>query len=204
MSLNEAPEKKPEKKPEKSARWLRGLIAVLTFVVVGVGLKITHEARLILRQTMSSWTEDVSADCAVVLTGGPYRIREGVDLLSRHSVKKLIISGVNPQVELRDVFGPWPYYGDIHDEDIILERRSRTTYGNAQQTLPLVEALGCRDFVLVTSRSHMYRALQTFRAEFPARYSITPRAVPGVNDTSVWDEVLWEALKSVFYSLWAY
>ena len=163
-----------------------------------------HEGQAILAQPVTSWTEDVTADCAVVLTGGPSRIREGIDLLARRNVKKLIISGVNPQARLREIFSLWPYYGNLSEEDVILERRSRTTYGNAQQTLPLVEALRCRDLVLITSRSHMRRAVLTFRAEFPQDFPIVPHAVVAGSITPGWLELGSETLKSLFYALWAY
>jgi uncharacterized SAM-binding protein YcdF (DUF218 family) len=163
-----------------------------------------HEIRLILNQPVNSWTEDVSADCAVSLTGGPQRIREGLDLLSRHSVQKLIISGVHAQASLRDIFPLLAYYGSLREQDVILERRSQTTFGNAQQTFPLVEALHCRDLVLITSRLHMRRALSTFKAEFPADFPIIVHAVPAITEPPGWDEVAWESLKSLFYSSWAY
>jgi uncharacterized SAM-binding protein YcdF (DUF218 family) len=139
-----------------------------------------------------------------VLTGGAGRVREGFDLLSHREVKKLIISGVHPQAGLRDIFPQWPYYGDLREIDVILEKRSGTTYGNAQQSLALVEALHCRDVILITSRLHMYRALKTFQGVFPSSIPIYPRAIlsgavqPGFVDLST------EIVKSLFYSIWAY
>ncbi|RYZ71930.1 MAG: YdcF family protein [Proteobacteria bacterium] len=180
------------------------VIAGFFLVAVLLGLSYVREIRLITSQPVTIWKEDVSADCAVTLTGGPQRIREGIDLLSKKAILKLIISGVNPQSGLRDIFPQAPYYGDLRDQDVILERRSQTTFGNAQQTLPLVEALRCRDLVLITSRIHMRRALQTFKAEFPPHFPIIARAVPAITEPPSWDEVGWEALKSLFYSSWAY
>lgn len=163
-----------------------------------------RDLRLILQQPITSWTDDVNADCAVVLTGGPNRIREGVDLLARHEVQKLIISGVHPQASFREIFPLWPFYGELHEQDLILERRSQTTYGNAQQTLPLVEALRCRDLVLITSRAHMLRAMNTFKAEFPPGFPIAPRSVIAGSLEPTWSEVATEAAKALFYSVWAY
>ena len=153
---------------------------------------------------LTSWTEDHSADCAVVLTGGPNRVREGFDLLAQHRVKKLILSGVHPQASLREIFPPWPFYGSLNAEDVILERRSKTTYGNVQQTVPLLEALYCRDVVLITERIHMYRAWMTFRGITQEKYPVYPRAIVGKSfDDSAID--LWaEASKSLFYRFFAY
>lgn len=145
-----------------------------------------------------------SADCAIVLTGGPGRVREGFDLLARKLAQKLIVSGVHPQAELREIFPLWPFYGSVRPEDVALERRSRTTFGNAQQSLPLVEALHCRDAWLVTSRVHMYRALKTFRAEFPPTLRLYPRAVVSGSAEPSWGDIASETAKSLFYSLWAY
>ena len=176
----------------------------MVLVIAGFTWAFVRESNLIRQQAITSWSRDVSADCAVVLTGGSNRVREGIDLLSRKSVQKLIISGVNPQTDVKSMFSIWPYYGVVNFPDIILERRSETTYGNAQQTLPLVEALRCRDVVLITSRAHMRRALKTFAAEFPKGFTLIPRAVTSGPYEQPWTEVSIEALKSLFYSLWAY
>lgn len=173
-------------------------------VVVTLGWYFAEHVKLILKEPASSWIENHSADCAVVLTGGPYRVQEGFDLLSQKQVKKLIISGVNPKASLREIFPQWPYYGDLHETDVILEKQSMTTYGNAQQSLQLIDALNCRDIVLITSRLHMLRSYKTFRAILPESIPIYKRAVisghyePPLIDTFV------EGLKSVFYSLWTY
>ena len=185
-------------------RWLKATALGFTVLVLALVFAFEREVRLIRAQPVTSWSEDAAADCAVVLTGGLNRIREGIDLLSRNQVKKLIISGVHPLADFKSIFPLWPYYGVIRDQDVILERRSLTTFGNAIQTLPLAEALRCRDIILITGRSHMRRALKTFRAEFPVGYVIQPRAVPGGSAEQGRSEVSIEALKSLFYSTWAY
>jgi uncharacterized SAM-binding protein YcdF (DUF218 family) len=153
---------------------------------------------------VTAWTQDVAADCAVVLTGQAYRIRDGLNLLYSRQVKHVIISGVHPGASLQDLFPLRPFYGDIPVENIVLEKRSMTTFGNAQQSLPLVEALRCRDIVLVTSHLHMYRALRTFRAIFPESIPILPFAIVSGRVRPEADEVLSEAFKSIFYSTWTY
>lgn len=147
---------------------------------------------------------DSQGDCAVVLTGGPNRVRKGFDLLAQGQVKKLIVSGVNPRSSMREIFPQLPFYGTINENDVVLEKRSGTTYGNVQQTLALAEALKCRDLVVVTSRIHMYRALRTFKAIFPPNFPFVEYAVVGSTNDMDWDEVGLEIIKSVFYSLWAY
>lgn len=160
--------------------------------------------RKVRSEPISSWTEDHDGDCAVVLTGGPGRVREGIDLLIRGQVKKLIISGVHPQSSLYEIFPEWPFYFSLNTENVILERHSTTTYGNAVQSLMLAEALQCHNLILVTSQPHMYRAYRSFRVTFPSEYNIVKHAIPhGSSQTDV-EEFAVEAVKSVFYSLWAY
>lgn len=189
-------------------KWLRskaffGLLVTLSAFFF-LYLLLATESKKILNTPITSWSEDHRADCALVLTGGPGRVREGFDLLTHQSVKKLIISGVHPQAGLRDIFPQWPYYGELREIDVILEKRSGTTYGNAQQSLALVEALHCRDVVLITSRLHMYRALNTFRNVFPNSVPIYPRAIlAGSYKPDFWD-LTTEVVKSLFYSFFAY
>lgn len=167
-------------------------------------LKTGHETALIRATPETSWNQDQSADCAVVLTGGPGRVREGVDLLAHKLIRKLIISGVHPQADWREIFQAWPFYQDVAESDIILERRSQTTYGNAQQTASLAEALNCKDLLIVTSATHMRRALKTFQAELVGRIPVKGRALALSQSEASAFEIGLEAAKSVFYSFWAY
>ncbi|MBX2986291.1 MAG: YdcF family protein [Bdellovibrionaceae bacterium] len=169
-----------------------------------MALRLAGEMRAIRTTPLSSWDKEVNADCAVVLTGGPGRVREGFDLLADRHVKKLIISGVHPDARLRDLMPNWTFHHGLKEEDVVLEKRSETTWGNAQQSLPIVEALRCRDIVLVTSRAHMRRAFRTFRSAFPESILIQTQAVVGTRAQPAFLETVVEALKSMFYSLWAY
>lgn len=159
---------------------------------------------LIQQTEVDSWTQEQFADCAVVLTGGPQRVREGFDLLVNQRVKKLIISGVHPRAQLREIMPNILFYGGIDEKDIILERKSGTTYGNAQQSLALVEALECHDILLVTSRWHMRRAYKTFRSIYPENIMIYKNAVYGSYSKNKFIEIFIEGLKTLFYALWVF
>ena len=149
---------------------------------------------------ISAWTDDHSADCGVVLTGGGGRIREGVDLLAQKRIRKLIISGVHPSAEWREIFSFWPLYQDISEKDVVLERKSKTTFGNAQQSRILVEALACKDVLLVTSSVHLPRALAVFQAEFSGTVPVIGRGISAGTESSVSSEEL-EAVKFMLYRL---
>lgn len=158
----------------------------------------------IVETPITSWNVDQTADCAIVLTGGPGRVREGLDLLARGTVKKLIVAGTHPKAQLREIFPMWPYFGGVNEADIFFERRSRTTYGNAQQTLPLAEGLGCARVLVVTSKIHMHRAFRTFRRTYPADIELVSRpTTPGFGESEV-REILFETLKALFYQLWIF
>jgi uncharacterized SAM-binding protein YcdF (DUF218 family) len=179
---------------------------VITCVLLSAGviLRFIREYQVINRYPITSWTQSLTADCAIVVTGGAGRVREGFDLLSEQKVKKLIISGVHPEVRLRELFNQWTLQPQLTEDNIVLEKRSETTWGNAQQSLPIVEALRCRDILLVSSATHMNRAYRTFRAVFPEGIEIKPWSVVGSSYHKAFFENFFEASKSVFYSLWAY
>lgn len=146
----------------------------------------------------------LEADCAVVLTGGQGRIREGIDLLANRSVKKLIISGVNPNSQFKQIFPMWGHYPELNESDVVLEKRSETTFGNAVQSLPLAELLKCQDVILITSQVHMYRAQRTFKKIYPANMEIKINPLVLSKDNYGLFDLFQESFKSLFYSLWVY
>lgn len=191
--------------PKQKRKFSRVLTLVSVSVILAVFVwSLLSELNEIAKTQVNSWDSDQVADCAVVLTGGAGRVREGVDLLATRSVRKLIVSGVHPSAEWREIFPMWPFYQDISEADIVLERRSLTTFGNAQQSAVLAEALECKDLLVVTSVYHLHRALRVFKAELKDRMPVKGRAVPMAMTDVAWWEVWLEAIKSVFYSFWAY
>jgi uncharacterized SAM-binding protein YcdF (DUF218 family) len=182
-----------------------GIVAGLILGILAIfAVEFLPEYEKVSATPATAWLEDRSADCGVVLTGGAGRTREGLDLLSRHQISKLIISGVHPSAQFEDIFPQWPFYSNVDKKDVILERRSTTTYGNAHQSLALIEALDCQSVVLITSRLHMRRALKTFEAETTHRIHVFPHAIVSNDYNPDWTEIALETLKSIFYSAWAY
>lgn len=178
-------------------------MAVVLVAVVVVAI-FAREYRHVTSERITSWTTDNDAECGVVLTGGAGRVREGFALLAQKKIKKLVISGVHPDVELRELMPQFPFLGEISEKDVILERRSGTTYGNAQQSLAISEALRCHEILLITSQMHMYRAYRTFASAFPAEMQIIRHAIVSSSTEQQVFETSSEVLKSIFYSLWAY
>lgn len=184
--------------------WRRLFWLACLALVTGLVIRFVREWQVLSASGVTSWEKDQVADCAVVLTGGPGRVKEGFDLLAEKKVKKLIISGVHPDARLRELLPSLIFYVGMKEEDVVLEKRSGTTWGNAQQSLPIVEALRCRDLLLVTSHLHMPRAYRTFRAVFPETIGVQTQAVVGSHFRPPFWEQFIETTKSLFYSLWAY
>ena len=177
------------------------LSVILAVIFITAFVRTYHEVTV---QQVNSWSDDINVDCAVVLTGGSNRVREGLDLLARGQAKKLIISGVYRDATLREIYPLWPFYGDIREQDVALDRKSTTTYGNAQQSLPIVEAWGCRDVALITSHLHMYRAYRTFEESYPSQIQLVKYAVKSGRSEANFFEISTEVLKTMFYGLWAF
>ncbi|MEC9282883.1 MAG: YdcF family protein [Bdellovibrionota bacterium] len=202
MEYLEELDPRKEEKEAKEINWKLWLsLCVLVFIF---SFLILRQSQEIIATPISSWTEDQRADCGLVLTGGAARISEGFSLLSQNRIKKLVISGVNPNSKLHEIFPQLVFYGNLSEEDILLEKRSKTTYGNAQQSAVLIDALNCKDIILITSWYHMKRASKTLRSSLPNSFPVYHRAVI-YGSKEFWStEVFFEAIKSLFYGLWAY
>lgn len=140
-------------------------------------------------------------DCGVVLTGGPGRIRESIEILVQKKIKKLIISGVYKEAQLAEIFPALPFYPEIDSNDIILEKHSESTYGNAAQSLALVQTLQCKNVLLITSQLHMHRAYQVFRSLYPESIQIKKYYVFTARKDPKEMDLLIETIKSVFYTV---
>ncbi len=187
----------------RARRWLWPFCLAMVVALLLI-VWFFQEVKSIRAQPMSSWQVTRHADCGIVLTGGPGRVREGFDVLAQGLVRKLIISGVHEDVRLRELLPQKTFYGALNESNIVLEKRSGTTFGNAQQSLPFIEAFRCREVLLITSRSHIYRAMRTFRAALPPAILIYEHPVVSGRHLPDRAEVWQEALKSMFYSFWAY
>ena len=184
-------------------KWLSIVLFCLLLAFIS-SFMFLLEFRKIYSGKVTVWDENYKADCAVVLTGGTGRVREGFDLLSRKSIRKLIISGVHDKATLREIFPWWPFYGELNPEDVILEKKSKTTYGNARETRKLAFELDCKNLILITSYVHIYRAGKVFKSFFPYNYEIYLAAVAPQSSHISFEAYIIETLKSLFYSLWAY
>lgn len=150
------------------------------------------------------------ADVVVVLGGGVQaclnpresvevneagdRILTAARLYRRGLVKSVVCSGGSGQ---RGRFGQHSEADSmaellmelgVKQEHIIVERKSRTTHENAVEFFRLPEAKALRSIVLVTSASHMPRAIRCFVSEAARSAAVVDAVVPWPCDYAAVDE----------------
>ncbi len=181
--------------------WIRStkLFFLLFFVALAIFMAwVLFESFSLKKLPVTSWELPSRGDCALVLTGGAGRVRAGFDLLQRGDVRKLIISGVNPNVTLDEIFPQIDIYPGVQRFNVLIENHSRTTYGNVVHSVILLERLKCQKVILVTSQLHMPRAKKLFTSytkdfEFEAH---------SVYAEARFKDLFYEALKTIFYNIW--
>ncbi|WP_394692724.1 YdcF family protein [Hyphobacterium sp.] len=111
--------------------------------------------------------DEVEADAIIVLTGGEGRMQSAVELLEAQAGRRMLVSGVNPDVSeaaVRDTANIDP---DLFACCIDLGREAADTVGNAREAASWAEANGFRRIIVVTSDYHMPRAILELRALMP-------------------------------------
>jgi uncharacterized SAM-binding protein YcdF (DUF218 family) len=106
------------------------------------------------------------ADAIVALTGGDERLDTAVALLERGVGKRLLISGVSMETTkqvLGHLSGGGPRFRCCAD----IGYGAQDTHGNAEEAADWARQHHFKSRVLVSSRYHMPRALEEFRAMLP-------------------------------------
>lgn len=108
------------------------------------------------------------ADGIVVYTGvGGARIATAMTLLGEGAGRRLLISGVNPEISRAEVAKLWPGDDAGFECCVDLGLEARSTLGNALEVRDWVRSNGFHSIILVTSDYHMPRALLETRAQIP-------------------------------------
>lgn len=116
------------------------------------------------------------ADGVVVFTGGGDRVATAMELLNGGAGKRLLISGVNPDVKKPELAEMWRGDPALFECCVDLGLEARTTEGNASELGAWMRSHDYRSLILVTSEFHMPRALIETRERLPD-IAITPYPV---------------------------
>ena len=122
---------------------------------------------------------EVVTDAIVVPTGGPGRIDRGLELLARHRARRMLISGVAPEVR------PIELAVQYHDRRALfaccvdLGREAVDTRSNAAEIAAWVSAHRYRSVRLVTSSWHLPRARLELRSVLGDDVRLVGDGVPG-------------------------
>ena len=124
---------------------------------------------VLFAESLPREAEDQSSetDAVVVLTGGSRRLAVGLDLLAQGRAKKLLISGVHPDVVKAELGGHEPKVKALLACCVVLGYAANDTIGNANETASWMAKEGFRSLRLVTSGYHMPRSLIEFRHALP-------------------------------------
>lgn len=106
---------------------------------------------------------DIKTDGIVVFTGGPARIKAGVDLLSAGAAQKLLISGVHGGTGKSDIQMLTGVSNDLLDCCIDLGFAATDTTGNAAETTAWIKDNAFTSIRLVTAVYHIPRSLVELR-----------------------------------------
>jgi len=149
------------------------------------------------------------------------RILEGISLVKRGIADKLFIVGGSGSLFDRHlsearVLRTFALEFGLHDEQVLVEDVSRNTYESAVNATQILRAGHYRQLVLITSASHMYRALATFHKQglFPQPYPVDFQThgggsdlfdfLPSVEALDIMTTVIHELAGIVMYRLQGY
>ena len=106
--------------------------------------------------------ENKSYDAAVVLTGDKYRINKGLELLKKNIVNKLLISGVNININKKIIEQQFMNSKDIFDCCIEIENKSRNTFENARESYLWMKKNNFYSLIIISSSYHLPRSKLEF------------------------------------------
>ncbi len=167
---------KPAKLTKKERRW--GWIKFLTFILVLVFAMLLGGFLSFAQHVDGLKTpakNDVpKADGIVVWTGkGGGRLEAAGQLLSDGKGERLLVSGVNAQIDMAQIAGLSGLGPDETECCVDLDYAAENTIGNARETAAWAQALDYKHIILVTSAYHMPRA-QVEITTAAGRIRITP------------------------------
>ena len=96
-------------------------------------------------------------DGIVVLTGDQYRIAKGIELLKNYPDKKLLISGVNKNINAIDIMKKFPNNKNFFECCIAIGKDAKNTFENIIETFKWMKSNEFTSIIIVTSDYHVPR-----------------------------------------------
>ncbi|MGZ3409779.1 MAG: YdcF family protein [Xanthobacteraceae bacterium] len=150
--------------PPAGRRWgLAFAVTCVTAVAAAVGF-VWFVTRV---NDLAAVERNASADGVVVLTGGPDRIADAIDLLAAGRGKRLLITGVNPMTRMQELARQQPKYAPVFSCCVDIDHSATNTVGNAIETRRWAQPHNFRSLIVVTSSYHMPRAIAELSHQLP-------------------------------------
>ena len=144
----------------------------------------------------------VYTDGVVVLTGGRDRIPRGIEVLERRDAERLLISGVDHEVKLRELVKDFHIPRDLISCCIDLGFEAVDTRSNARETADWMKAQGFHSLRIVTNNWHMARARYELAQEMPHNITLISDAVEVPPSFGIlfeeYNKYLWRRLTAPF------
>ncbi len=105
----------------------------------------------------NSVTNINNIDGIVVLTGDQFRIAKGIELLKRNPNKKLLISGVNKNINPVDIMKEFPSSINFFECCIDIGKDAKNTFENIIETFEWMKSNEFTSIIIVTSDYHLPR-----------------------------------------------
>lgn len=128
--------------------------------------------------TLPQPAEDARSDAVVVLTGGEGRIARGLDVLDRGLARRMLVSGVDPEVKPLEFQVEYKVSPALMACCITLGYESVDTRSNAREAAQWIARHHPQSVRLVTSDWHMRRAAWELHRVIPPNITIVEDAVP--------------------------
>jgi uncharacterized SAM-binding protein YcdF (DUF218 family) len=126
--------------------------------------------------------DGVKTDAVIVPTGGPGRIARGLAVLERGLAKKMLVSGVDPEVRPGEFAAEFAVSPRTMACCVTLGFAAVDTRSNAAETAKWVAQNEVRSLRLVTTDWHMRRAAGELDRTLPDHVTVVRDAVPSQPD----------------------
>ena len=121
--------------------------------------------------------DGVETDGVAVLTGGPGRLKRGVQVMQAGLARRMLISGVDPSVRPSELAAQAGISPRLMACCVDLGFSASSTRTNAEEVARWAEQHRFRSIRLVTAGYHMHRAHAELAARLPAEVAIVPDGV---------------------------